>query len=95
MDSNQFNATRYPLAFYLGGENYVKTVNTTGDGKTAVTQYLAGGGTLVILASGPFPFYYGYGPADAAGPADPLLPAYGLNIVGFETPPAGIYMRAL
>src|SRR2546422_5946523 len=42
--------------------------------RSAVTRYLAGGGTLVVLASGPFPFYYGYGPNDQPGPADPLLP---------------------
>jgi hypothetical protein len=94
VNSNQFNAARYPLAFYLGSENYVKTVNTNGDGKAAITQYLAGGGTLVILATGPFPFYNGYGPADAPGPSDPLLPALGLPIqVNFATPPAGIVMQ--
>ncbi|MDE3066986.1 MAG: hypothetical protein KGJ60_05475 [Verrucomicrobiota bacterium] len=94
VDSNQFNAAKYPLAFYLGGEDYVKTVVTNGDGKAAITRYLAGGGTLVILASGPFPFYYGYGPADQPGPADPLLPALGLPIqVTFEQAPAGIYMQ--
>jgi hypothetical protein len=94
VNSNQFNPTRYPLAFYLGSENYVKTVVTNGDGKTALTQYLAGGGTLVVLATGPFPFYYGYGPADQSGPSDPLLPALGLPIqVNFETPPAGIVMQ--
>jgi hypothetical protein len=93
IDTNQFNAARYPIAFYLGGENYVKTVVTSGDGKTAITRYLAGGGTLVVLASGPFPFYYGYGPADQAGPADPLLPALGLPIQGFEQAPAGIFMQ--
>jgi hypothetical protein len=48
----------------------------------------------VVLATGPFPFYYGYGPNDQAGPADPLLPALGLPIqVNFETPPAGTYMQ--
>ena len=94
VNTNQFNAARYPLAFYLGSENYVKTVVTNGDGKAAITQYLAGGGTLVILATGPFPFYYGYGPSDQAGPADPLLPALGLPIqVNFETPPAGVVMQ--
>jgi hypothetical protein len=93
VNSNQFNGARYPLAFYLGGENYVKTVITAGDGKAAITQYLAGGGTLVILATGPFPFYYGYGPSDQAGPADPLLPTLGLPIQGFETAPAGIAMQ--
>jgi len=81
------------VAFYLGNENYVKTVNFTGDGKAAITNYLAGGGTLVVLASLPFPFYYGYGPNDAAGPADPLLPTFGMPIQGFETAPAGIFMQ--
>lgn len=93
VDTNQFNPVRYPLAFYLGGENYVKTVLTAGDGKTAMMRYLAGGGTLVILASGPFPFYYGYGPSDQVGPADPLLPALGMPFLTFEQAPPGIYMR--
>ena len=93
IDTNWFNPTRYPMAFYLGNENYVKTVNTVGDGKDAITRYLAGGGVLVVLASLPFPYYYGYGPADAAGPADPLLPTYGMPFQGFETAPAGIFMQ--
>ena len=92
VDTNTFNAVRYPLAFYLGNENYVKTVSTTGDGKAAITNYLAGGGTLVILASGPWPFYYGYGPNDQSGPADPLLPTFGLSFQGFEQAPPGIFM---
>jgi hypothetical protein len=93
VDTNWFNSNRYPLAFYLGNENYVKTVVTAGDGKDAITRYLAGGGVLVLLASGPFPYYYGYGPADAPGPADPLLPTYGMPFQGFETAPAGIFMQ--
>jgi hypothetical protein len=93
VDSNRFNAARYPVAFYLGGENYVKTVLATGDGKAAVTRYLAGGGALIVLASGPFPFYYGYGPADQPGPADPLLPALGMPFQNFEQAPPGIFME--
>jgi len=49
LDSTIFTNSRYPLAFYLGSENYVKTVITNGDAKAAVTRYLAGGGTLVAL----------------------------------------------
>jgi hypothetical protein len=93
VDTNGFNAARYPLAFHLGGENYVKTVATDGDGKAAITRYLAAGGTLVVLASGPFPFYYGYGPADLPGPADPLLPALGMPFQGFEQAPPGMLMQ--
>jgi hypothetical protein len=93
LDSAVFTNSRYPLAFYLGSENYVKTVITNGDAKAAVTRYLAGGGTLVVLASGPFPFYYGYGPNDQPGPADPLLPALGLPIyIAFEQPPTNLNM---
>ena len=89
-----FNAARYPLAFYLGGERYVKTVNTAGDGKDAITRFLAGGGTLVVLATGPFPFYYGDGPGSQTGPADPLLPALGLPIQNaFEQAPAGLRVQ--
>ncbi|HWH69500.1 MAG TPA: hypothetical protein VNT26_08955, partial [Candidatus Sulfotelmatobacter sp.] len=91
VDGVTFTAARYPLAFYLGSENYVKTVITNGDGKAAVTRYLAGGGTLVVLASGPFPFYNGYGPNDQPGPADPLLPVLGLPIYNaFEQAPANL-----
>ena len=93
IDTNWFNFSRYPLAFYLGSENYLKTVSTSGDAKAAVTKYLAGGGTIVVLATGPFPFYYGYGPSDQPGPADPLLPALGMPIQGFEQAPAGIFMQ--
>jgi hypothetical protein len=93
VDGVTFTAARFPLAFYLGSENYVKTVVTNGDAKAAVTRYLAGGGTLVVLASGPFPFYYGYGPNDQAGPSDPLLPILGLPIYNaFEQASANLSM---
>ena len=93
VDGVTLSSNRFPLAFYLGSENYVKTVITNGDGKAAVTRYLAGGGTLVVLASGPFPFYYGYGPNDQAGSADPLLPSLGLPIYNaFEQAPANLSM---
>ncbi|MGH7970352.1 MAG: hypothetical protein ACREIC_16640, partial [Limisphaerales bacterium] len=91
VDSNYFSAARFPLAIYLGSENYVKTVSSTGDAKASITRYLAQGGTLILLPTGPFPFYYGYGPNDQAGAADPLLPALGLQIYNaFEQPPAGL-----
>jgi hypothetical protein len=93
VDGVTFTASRFPLAFYLGSENYVKTVITNGDAKAAVTRYLAGGGTLVVLASGPFPFYYGYGPNDQSGPSDPLLPPLGLPIYNaFEQAPPNLSM---
>jgi len=91
--ASYFTASRFPLAFYLGSENYVKTVITNGDGKAAISRYLAGGGTLVLLAAGPFPFYYGYGPNDQPGPADPLLPTLGFPLYNaFETAPPNLSM---
>jgi hypothetical protein len=91
VDAAYFTAGRFPLTFYLGSENYVKTVVTNGDAKAAVIRYLAGGGTLVLLATGPFPFYYGYGPNDQAGPSDPLLPPLGLPIYNaFEQAPPNL-----
>jgi hypothetical protein len=93
VSTQAFNATTYPVAVYLGGENYVKTVSNPGDGKAAVTRFLIGGGTLVLLASGPFPFYYGDGPADQPGAPDPLLPALGLPIQNaFEQAPPNLTM---
>jgi hypothetical protein len=93
VDSAYFTASRFPLAFYLGSENYLKTVTTTGDAKAAVTRYLSQGGTLVVLATGPFPFYYGYGPNDQPGPSDPLLPQLGLPIYNaFEQAPQNLSM---
>lgn len=91
VDPTFFTAAHFPLAIYLGGENYVKTVITNGDAKAAVIRYLAAGGTLILLATGPFPFYYGYGPNDQAGPADPMLPALGLPIYNaFEQAPPNL-----
>jgi hypothetical protein len=47
----------------------------------------------VVLATGPFPFYYGCGPNDQDGPADPLLPALGLPIYNaFEVAPPNLSM---
>lgn len=93
VDGVTLTASRFPLAFYLGSENYLKTVTATGDAKAAVTRYLASGGTLIVLATGPFPFYYGYGPNDQPGPADPLLPQLGLPLYNaFEQAPDGLSM---
>jgi hypothetical protein len=93
VDSNFFTASHFPLAFYLGSENYLKTVTTSGDAKAAVTRYLSQGGTLVVLATGPFPFYYGYGPNDQPGSSDPLLPQLGLPIYNaFEQAPPNLSM---
>jgi len=93
VDAQVFNARLYPVAFHLGDEGYLKTIRSEGDGKAAITRYLADGGVLIILASGVFPFFYGHGPGGTGGPADPLLPAVGLPIHNaFEAAPEGLRM---
>ena len=53
-----FNYRKYKIAFYLGYENYVQSVNSPGDGDRAITEYVESGGTLFVFANGPSPFYY-------------------------------------
>ena len=94
IDPAVFHASRFPLALYLDSENYVKTVRQEGDGQTAVMRYLASGGTLALLASGPYPMFYGDGPGGQHGPSDPLPPRFGLPLsIAFETPPAGVSLH--
>ena len=75
---------------FLNNEDYPHTVHSDGDGKRAILRYLAGGGTLLLLASGPFPYFYADAPGGVHRP-DPLLPQIGLPMIsGGETAPAGL-----
>lgn len=56
VDPGVFNATRYPLAVYVGGERYAYTVKTPGDGAEALLRYVHQGGTLLV-AGMCWPFY--------------------------------------
>ena len=90
MNESFFNPKRFPVALYLGNEDYPYTIRTEGDGKAAIVRYLGKGGTLVVLASGPFPYFYAIGPGGSR-PVIPLLPQIGLPITGAtETAPAGL-----
>jgi hypothetical protein len=84
----KFNAARYPIALYLGDEHYLKTVHENGDGVAALERYLTEGGTLVLLAGGPYPMYYGDRLGGRAGGSDPVLAALGIPLsIGFEKSP--------
>jgi len=90
VDHARFNAHAFPVAIYLGGENYLKSINTASDGRESVARYLREGGILLALAGGPFPFFYGdeYGKSSSA---DPLLPQLGIPLfIPFEQPPANL-----
>lgn len=58
VDAEFFNANRFWIAIYAGGEQFLETVRGKGDGARAIKRFLAGGGTLLVVPSGPFPFYY-------------------------------------
>jgi hypothetical protein len=103
VDPGFFNASRFWVALYLGGEEYVRTVRRDGDAVEALRRYLHEGGTLVALPTQPFPFYYdetGKPNVQAAavglpvngsaieGRVDRLPEAERLRVVGWEKPPA-------
>lgn len=78
VDPSFFNPGRFRVALYLAGEDYVQTVHTAGDGAAALVGYVRGGGTLVLLASQPFPLYYATG--QGAKRAEPLTDLLGLPL---------------
>lgn len=86
LDTNFFVPSRFPAVLYLGGEPYPRALKTPGDMDQALRRYLGQGGTLVILPSGPFPFYYD-------GAFKPVNGGAALGLVigasSFEQPPAG------
>jgi hypothetical protein len=69
-NTNLFNAALFPLAFYMGNDYYVANVNTTNDGRTAVLNYLQGGGTLVVMSPSASPFFYACNAGQDSGPVD-------------------------
>lgn len=87
VDAQVFSAERFPLAIYVGGESYLRTVTKDDDGAQAVLRYLEEGGTLVLATLGPYPMFYAI---DRGGPGilgDPLLARIGITCVrGVETP---------
>ncbi len=62
VDPTVFAASKCRVALYLDGEDYIHTVRAPGDAAAAVEQFVKQGGTLAILPSQPWPFYYAAGP---------------------------------
>jgi len=58
VDPARFNPKTCPVALYAGFESYRQSVREQGDVDRALARYLKAGGILVVLGSGPFPFYY-------------------------------------
>ncbi|MGA3178846.1 MAG: hypothetical protein ABSF38_00740 [Verrucomicrobiota bacterium] len=95
-DTNSFNATLFPLAFYMGDDWYVATVNTTNDARSALLGYLRGGGTLLVMSVSPSPMFYAGVDGQDSGPEDGgngvtngLLCYLGLPWVYYDAAPSG------
>lgn len=88
-----FNPTRYPLALYLGGENYYQTVRQPGDGEQAVIEYLRKGGNLLVSPTLPYPFYYNERGVPTVFAPQIGLPISGRGIEGREERVAGKEVR--
>ena len=86
-DTNFFTAHRFPVTLYPGFESYFQTVRQPGDGDAALRNYLAQGGTLLVLPSGPMPMFY-----NQTGQAVSGAVVVGLNLGAgsFEAPPPGL-----
>jgi len=84
------DARKFPMLLYAGGEKYRQTVKQHGDVDAAIAKYLKAGGCLVVLPSGPMPFY-----RNEKDEAVNTASTFGLNIGigstsgGFEKPPTG------
>lgn len=57
-----FNPDKYPVVVDAGEEDYIETVQKPGDAADALKSYLEKGGTLLLIAQGPYPLAYGNGP---------------------------------
>ncbi|MBN2451876.1 MAG: carbohydrate-binding family 9-like protein, partial [Lentisphaeria bacterium] len=104
VDAGVFDASRFVLAVYGGGEVYWQTVSRAGDGDEALHRFLVRGGTLLVLPTGPFPFYYDQdekpvvrasyfglpmGGSGVRGAGDTLDVPGKTAIAGWEIPPEG------
>lgn len=85
VDESTFNAQRFPVAIYFGGERFFYTVAKSNDSIGAVRRFLNDGGLLLVFSSQPFPFYY-----DQSGKPIGNADAFGVPVrMGWERPPQG------
>ncbi len=71
------------MLLYCGGETYRATVRQAGDVDKALADYLAAGGFLLALPTGPWPFYY-----DESGTVVNRSARFGLTLrIGWEKMP--------
>lgn len=89
---------RYPILLYAGFEGYRRTVREPGDVDAGLIRYLEGGGLLISMSAGPYPFYYDErnAPAVSAGRLGFPIGASGPEaerVRGWESPPASVKLH--
>jgi hypothetical protein len=84
LDSDEFNADRFPLIIYAGGEDYRSSIRSDGDVIRSLQRYLRDGGMLMAVPQLPYPFFY-----DETGRAKNAAGRVGLPISGSNPPRAG------
>jgi len=58
VDPDCFSAKRFAVAVYISSAWYWQTVKKERDADEALVRFLNDGGLLVVMASGPWPFFY-------------------------------------
>lgn len=85
VDPARFGPESHRLLLYFGHEKYIQTARAQGDVDAQIRRFLDGGGTMLVMSTGPFPFYYNE--ADRAVANAGLM---GLSIrSAWEAPPPG------
>ncbi|MCS7223258.1 MAG: carbohydrate-binding family 9-like protein [Armatimonadetes bacterium] len=86
IDEDFFNASRFPIALYLTGEQFFYSIKRERDAIKALRNYLRDGGFLIVLPTQPFPFYYDEKGRVVGNALEVGLPVSG----GWEGPPEGV-----
>jgi hypothetical protein len=96
VDPDVLQPEKVPVLVYAGYESYRQTVRAEGDVDAAILRYLQEGGLLMVLGSGPFPFFYNEDVREVASAQRFGLTIHGGDapvegtVGGWETPPEGV-----
>ncbi|NCO40637.1 MAG: hypothetical protein GW892_18220 [Armatimonadetes bacterium] len=90
VDPGTFTAARFPVVLYGSNEPYLQSFRKPGDCDEALVRYLGQGGTLLVLPSGPFPFFY-----NEAGKVVNTSAKFGLPVCGGGVNPLPEHLRGV
>lgn len=93
VDPDVFNAKKFPVAIYMGGEHYITTVKTEEDGKDGIKKYLSDGGLIVYLSYEPWPMYYEIVKGDWTDDENIFIEDLEVFFTSFEEPDGSLLMK--